>query len=137
MARDLRVIIVDDSKMALTQLEMIVRRVPGVELVATATSGASAIRSVAYFKPDLVLMDIVMPEMDGLSALRVICATRPSTRVAMVSSVAGVGSNAEEAFRLGAIQVIAKPYDEGQLEALFERERELLGEPAADRAAAS
>jgi chemotaxis response regulator CheB len=137
MARDLTVIIVDDSKMALKQLEMIVRRVPGVELAATATNGASAIRSVAHFNPDLVLMDIVMPGMDGLSALRVICATRPKTRVAMVSSVAGVSGNAEEAFRLGAIQVIAKPYDGEQIEDLFERERELQRKLAADQVAAS
>jgi two-component system chemotaxis response regulator CheB len=137
MARDLTVLIVDDSKMALKQLETIVSRVPGVELVATAANGACAIRSVAYFNPDLVLMDIVMPEMDGLSALRVICATRPKTRVAMVSSVAGVGANAEEAFRLGAIQVIGKPFDGGQIEDLLERECRLHRELAANQAAAS
>lgn len=136
MARDLTVIIVDDSKLVLKQLEMIVCRVQGVELVATASNGACAIRSVAHFNPDLVLMDIVMPEMDGLSALRVICATRPKTRVAMVSSVAGVGANAEEAFRLGAIQVIGKPFDEEQIEDLLERECQLQRELDANQTAA-
>ena len=130
------VLIVDDSKLALAQLQRIVEEAEGVELVASAADGACAIRSVAYFKPDLVLMDIVMPGMDGLSALRVICATHPKTRVALISSVAGVGGNAEEAFRLGAIQVIAKPYEVEQLEALFERERELHRKLAADQAAA-
>jgi chemotaxis response regulator CheB len=137
VARDLTVIVVDDSQLALAQLRNLVERVEGVELVAWAVNGASAIRSVAHFKPDLVLMDIVMPEMDGLSALRVICATQPNTRVAMVSSVAGVGGNAEEAFRLGAIQVITKPFEEEQIEDLFERERELHSKLAADRAVAS
>ena len=137
MARDLTVIIVDDSQLALEQLRTLVDRVEGVELVAWAVNGASAIRSVAHFKPDLVLMDVVMPEMDGLSSLRLICATHPRTRVAMVSSVAGLGRNAEEAFRLGAIQVIAKPYEAEQIEILLERERELYRKLDADQAAAS
>jgi DNA-binding NtrC family response regulator len=49
-------------------------------------------------------------------------ATQPKTRVAMISSVAGTGTNAEEAFRLGAIQVIAKPFDSAQIESLLELE---------------
>ena len=69
-------------------------------------------------------MDIVMPGMDGLSALRMIGATRPQTRVVMISSVSGKGTNAEEAFRLGAVQMIQKPFDPSQIEALLESEIE-------------
>jgi two-component system response regulator AlgR len=122
MASALKVVLVDDSKLVLTQLERIVGNVDGVELVGTASDGAAAVRMTAFTKADLVLMDIVMPGMDGLSALRVLHATQPKTRVAMISSVAGTGTNAEEAFRLGAIQVIAKPFDPSQIESLLELE---------------
>jgi YesN/AraC family two-component response regulator len=125
MADDLKVLIVDDSKLVITQLEHILARVEGVDLVGKATDGAAAVRTTAFTKPDLVLMDIVMPGMDGLSALRIIGATRPQTRVVMISSVAGKGTNAEEALRLGAVQMIQKPFDPLQIEALLESEIEL------------
>ena len=123
MADLLKVMIVDDSALVLTQLERILQGVEGVEVVAKERDGACAVRSAAHFQPDLVLMDIVMPNMDGLSALRVIRSMQPDTRVAMVSSVAGSGSNAEEAFRLGAVQVIGKPFEPEQISALVEHER--------------
>jgi YesN/AraC family two-component response regulator len=125
MAADLKVLIVDDSKLVITQLERILAGVEGVDLVGKATDGAAAVRTAAFTKPDLILMDIVMPGMDGLSALRVIGATQPRTRVVMISSVANKGANAEEAFRLGAVQMIQKPFDTEQIEALLESELEL------------
>ena len=125
MADDLKVVIVDDSKLVIAQLEHILAHVEGVDVVGKATDGAAAVRTTAFTRPDLVLMDIVMPGMDGLSALRMIGATRPQTRVVMISSVAGKGTNAEEAFRLGAAQMIQKPFDPPQIEALLESEIEL------------
>jgi YesN/AraC family two-component response regulator len=129
MADDLKVLIVDDSKLVITQLEHILAGVAGVDLVGKATDGAAAVRTTAFTKPDLVLMDIVMPGMDGLSALRLIGATQPKVRVVMISSVAGSGNNAEEAFRLGAVQMIQKPFDREQIESLLERELELKAAP--------
>lgn len=122
MADDLKVLIVDDSKLVVTQLEQILAAVKGVDLVGTAPDGAAAVRTAAFTKPHLILMDIVMPGMDGLSALRIIGATQPKTRVVMISSVAGSGNNAEEAFRLGAVQMISKPFDRVQIESLLESE---------------
>ena len=122
MADDLKVLVVDDSKVVIAQLESILAGVDGVELVGRAMDGAAAVRTAAFTRPDLVLMDIVMPGMDGLSALRVIRANRPKTRVVMISSVAASGTNAEEAFRLGAVQMISKPFDREQIEAMLENE---------------
>ena len=120
--KSLTVVLIDDSKIVLSQLEELVSTLDGVEVVATASDGTGAIRIVRDKSPDLAIMDIVMPGMDGLAALRVINANFPETRVAMFSSVAGSASKAEEAFRLGAIQVISKPIDNRMLEALFESE---------------
>jgi len=122
MADELRVLIVDDSKLVITQLEQILAGIEGVDLVGKATDGAAAVRTAAFTKPHLILMDIVMPGMDGLSALRIIGATQPRTRVVMVSSVAGSETTAAEACRLGAVQMIAKPFDPQQIESLVEAE---------------
>lgn len=124
MADTLKLLIVDDSKIALAQLAAIINEIEGAEVVESASDGVGAIRCANSLKPDLILMDIVMPEMDGLSALRLLHAKNPNVRVAMVSSLGGSGSHAEEAFRLGAVQVIGKPFDPEQIQSLVETERE-------------
>ncbi len=119
----LSVVLVDDSRSVLLHLESLIEEMDGVSVVGTAHSGAAALGVVTRSRPDLVLLDIVMPEMDGLAALRLIRANHPDVRVAMLSSVGGTASRAEEAFRLGAVQVLGKPVETDQLEAFFESER--------------
>ena len=120
MAQKLSVLLVDDSRAVIAQLENIISDFDRVDVVGTANDGASAIRMVGEVDPDLVLMDIVMPGLDGMAALRVLNSNHPQVKVAMVSSVGGMGSRAEEAFKLGAIQVLGKPFDKELLGALFE-----------------
>ena len=69
--------------------------------------------------------------LDGLSALRTIKSMHPHIEVAMVSSVSGDAQKAEEAFRLGACQVLGKPFDPEVIEALVEHVRAMIGERAA------
>jgi two-component system chemotaxis response regulator CheY len=125
MADKLRLLIVDDSKIAVAQLCTIIGEIDSAEVTGTAENGLGAIRTAADTHPDLVLMDIVMPEMDGLSALRLMHAKNSDIRVVMVSSLGGSGNHAEEAFRLGAVQVISKPFDSEQIAALIESEMNL------------
>ena len=125
--KKLTVLIVDDSRTVLAQIENAVASNENVEVVGTARNGAEAVQQVSQLHPDLVLMDIVMPDVDGLAALRLIQSKNPETRIAMLSSIGAMASKAEEAFRLGAIQVLGKPIDEDSLCALLAQECERAG----------
>jgi len=132
MPKKLSVVLVDDSKIVIAQLLKLIAGVDGVEAIGTAGDGSGAVRVVGELRPDLVVMDIMMPGMDGMSALRVLRSNYPEVRVVMASSVAGMSSRAEEAFRLGAIQVIGKPFDHELLTSLFEAERAARQEAAGE-----
>ena len=122
--KKLTVLIVDDSQTVLAQIQNVVAENENVEVIGTARNGARAVQQVSQLNPDLVLMDIVMPDMDGIAALRLIQSRNPETRIAMLSSVGAMTSKAEEAFRLGAIQVLSKPIDEDILGSLLAEECE-------------
>ena len=123
MIRKINILLVDDSRTVLAQLERILGDIEDVAIVGLARNGAAAIRMTNESMPDLVLMDIVMPGLDGLSALRTIKSMHPEMRVAMVSSISGDSSKAEEAFKLGACQVIGKPFDVDVIESLIKNVR--------------
>jgi YesN/AraC family two-component response regulator len=122
--KKLMVLLVDDSRTVLSQIQKAVEAIDEAEIVGTASNGAEAIQMASELKPDLIIMDIVMPDIDGLAALRMLQAKQPEIRVAMLSSIGGMASKAEEAFRLGAVQVLGKPVDEETLRALFSQELE-------------
>ncbi len=109
------VLIVDDSMALARQLENILSQMDGLDVVGIASNGAQAIKMYKTLKPDVVLMDIVMPLMDGLQALRTMLKLDSSAKVVMISSLGGVGSKVEEALRLGAQNVISKPFDKEQI----------------------
>ena len=132
MSRKLNVLLVDDSRTVLAQLERILNEIDDVSIVGMARNGASAIRMATESRPDLVLMDIVMPGLDGLSALRTIKSMHPEMEVAMVSSVSGDAQKAEEAFRLGACQVLGKPFEAEVFDALIANTCVVLDQRAAD-----
>jgi YesN/AraC family two-component response regulator len=124
--KKLAVLLVDDSRTVLAQIEQALAASEKAEIVGTASNGAEAIQKASELKPDLVIMDIVMPDIDGLAALRMLQAKQPEVRVAMLSSVGAMASKAEEAFRLGAVQVLGKPVDDEILDALLTQECERL-----------
>lgn len=112
-----RVLVVDDSTLASRQLEAAVNSCEGFEVVGRASNGAEALSMLERVHPDIVCLDIVMPVMNGLQALRSIQAVRPNVKVIMVSSLAGVAEDVREAMRLGASDVIVKPFDRDTVEA--------------------
>ena len=132
MSTKLNVLLVDDSRTVLAQLERILNEIDDVSIVGMARNGASAIRMATESRPDLVLMDIVMPGLDGLPALRTIKSMYPEMEVAMVFSVIGDAQKVEEALRLGACQVLGKPFDAEIFGALIANTCVVLDQRAAD-----
>ncbi len=132
MTSKINILLVDDSRTVLAQLERIIGDIDDVAIVGLARNGAAAVRLASESRPDLVLMDLVMPGLDGLSALRTIRSMHPEIRVAMLSSVSGDATKAEEAFKRGACQVLGKPFDVELLESLIEHIREECSAEAAE-----
>lgn len=80
-----RVLLVDDSEQFLQSATAFLSQCPSVEVIGTATSGKDAIKKVQELRPDLVLMDIAMPRVNGLVATKEIKNARPETKVIIVS----------------------------------------------------
>ncbi len=107
--RSKRVMIVEDSTMMRTIIARIVSGIPGTSVVAQACHGKDALSKLKEARPDLILLDLEMPCMDGLTFLRH-ARLRTRAPVVVLSSVAQAGSpKALEARRLGAVAVIGKP----------------------------
>jgi len=108
MTRRPRVLVVDDSAFARTVLSRVLRASGAIDVVATARDGRDALDRIAALDPDVVTLDLTMPELDGIGVLRALGGRRrPRVLVVSISSVEtelGV-----EALALGAADVITKP----------------------------
>lgn len=114
----LRVLIVDDEPLAVERLQVICSRLPGLAIAGTANDGAAALRLVEALNPDLMLLDMTMPEMDGLSVARALA--RQSNPPALVF-VTAHDSFAVEAFDLDAVDYVLKPVAPERLERAIAR----------------
>lgn len=104
-----KVLVVDDSFMMRTIIRDLVSADPELSVVGDAENGKVALEKAKELKPDVVLLDIEMPEMNGLEALKRLMLSSKA-KVIIISSVAQVGSpEATRARSLGAFDVIAKP----------------------------
>ncbi len=105
MNRPFRILIVDDQTRARRSLKaLIATKFPQVE-ISEAANGADGFKSVTEFNPDVVLTDVVMPIMDGLTCTRLIKSTRPHTRVIVLTMYGDYKTSALEA---GADAFISK-----------------------------
>ena len=104
----IRVVVVDDSAFMRKAITLMLESDPIIKVVGTARDGEEGVEKVRRLKPDLVTMDIEMPRMDGLAALREIMQKTP-TPVMMISSVTTEGAQATlDALELGAVDFIPK-----------------------------
>jgi len=107
--KKVRVLVVDDSKYVVVTVTKKLQSDPEIEVIGSAGNGREAIEKVKSLRPDVVTMDVVMPEMDGITALQKIMAECP-TPVIMLSAL--TSENAEptiRALQLGAVDFYLKP----------------------------
>ncbi|SDC95058.1 two-component system, chemotaxis family, response regulator CheY [Marinilactibacillus psychrotolerans] len=104
-----RVLIVDDAAFMRIKLKDILEK-NGYEVAAEAQNGIEAVEKYKETQPDLVTMDITMPEKDGVEALKEIKSQYPNAVVLMCSAM-GQQSMVMDAIRAGAIDFIVKPFD--------------------------
>ncbi|HAC1456917.1 TPA: response regulator [Listeria monocytogenes] len=113
----LKLLIVDDAMFMRTMIKNIVKD-SDFEVVAEAENGLEAVKKYDEAKPDIVTLDITMPEMDGLEALAQIMAKDPSAKVIMCSAMGQQGM-VVDAIKKGAKDFIVKPFQADRvLEAL-------------------
>ncbi len=106
---NIKVLVVDDSAFMRKVISEILTSASGIEVIATARNGREAVEKTNTLKPDVITMDIDMPEMDGLAALKIIMKECP-TPVLMVSAHTQTGAeDTLKSFEYGAIDFIAKP----------------------------
>lgn len=114
-----RVLVVDDAAfMRLSVRQMLERN--GFEVVGEAENGRQAIEKAREFKPDIMTMDITMPEMTGIEALPVILRENPTVKVIMVSAM-GQEIMVREAIMAGAKSFLVKPFKEENLVAALKK----------------
>lgn len=106
-----KVLLVDDSISVARQLEKIVTEGGGFSVVGHAKNGLEAIKMFQTLHPDIICMDMNMPGMDGITALRTLMALDKNIKVVMITSLGGVGDKFNEAIKLGARNVISKPFE--------------------------
>lgn len=116
------ILIVDDASfMRMVIKDILVRA--GYEVTGEAKDGKEAVENYKNLKPALVLLDITMPEMDGIAALKEIMAFDPGAKVIMCSAM-GQSSMVIESIQVGAKDYIVKPF---QADRVLEAVRKVLG----------
>jgi len=104
-----KVLIVDDAAFMRMMIKDILTK-NGYEIAGEATDGHSALGKYKEVAPDLVTMDITMPEMDGVDSVKAILAYDPAARIIMVSAI-GQQAIVIDAIQAGAIDFIVKPFE--------------------------
>ncbi|MEP9361886.1 chemotaxis response regulator protein-glutamate methylesterase [Nocardioides sp. CN2-186] len=126
MAR-IRVLVVDDSVVIRKLVSDLLSADPGIEVVGTAVNGRAGLQKIALLKPDLVTMDIEMPELNGIETVRELRASGNRVPVIMFSTLTERGAVATlDALAAGASDYVPKPANVGSIGRSMEQVREAL-----------
>ena len=118
----IRVLVVDDEPLARSNLTVLLRRQLDIELIGECGSGAEALTAILGLRPDLVFLDVQMPECDGFDVIEQLGGDVPRA----VVFVTAYDQYALRAFEVGALDYLLKPFDDARFALALERARERL-----------
>jgi two-component system LytT family response regulator len=120
----IRALVVDDEPLARRNLRVLLEADPEVELVGEASGGAEALALISEHSPDLVFLDVQMPEMDGFGVLERL----EAERLPVVIFVTAFDKYALKAFDFHALDYLLKPFDDSRFEKALARAKQLLAQ---------
>jgi two-component system LytT family response regulator len=121
-ARRIRTLIVDDEPLARRKVRRMLARDPEVEILGDCANGREAIASISTHNPDLVFLDVQMPEIDGFDVLESI----PQAEMPFVIFVTAYDQYALRAFEVSAVDYLVKPFDRRRFEKALQRAKSRL-----------
>jgi len=130
MSAPIRVLVVDDEPIARSGMIALLGRDPELTVVGECGDGLTAVSAIGNLNPDLVLLDVQMPEADGFDVLRAI----GSERMPVVIFVTAYDQFAVKAFEVNALDYLLKPFDDERFTAALERAKRALRQDSMDLA---
>ena len=129
-ATPLRVAVVDDEPLARERIRALLSENSEFEIVAECRDGEQAVEMLSSSVPDLVFLDVQMPELDGFGVLEALGETLGSGKLPAVVFVTAYDAYALKAFEVNALDYLLKPFDRGRFEQALDRALERLRRPA-------
>ena len=125
MRERLQVLVVDDEPLARSGMTTLLEKDPELDVVAECGNGRTAVEAILELQPDLVLLDIQMPEMDGFEVLRAV----GTERMPPVVFVTAYDQFAVRAFEVNALDYLLKPFDDDRFARAIERAKQSIRRP--------
>jgi two-component system LytT family response regulator len=130
----MRALVVDDEPLARSNLKVLLRQHPDIESIAECGSGAEAVVEIRSTRPDLVFLDVQMPECGGFEVLERL---KSDEAMPVIVFVTAYDEYALRAFDAGALDYLLKPFDDARFELAMERAKQKIAAQAAMRLAES
>jgi two-component system, LytTR family, response regulator len=119
----MRILIADDERTARARLRRALEEMPGTVIAGEAADGLSAVEQIRALRPDLAILDVQMPELDGFAVLRAV----PPDQLPVVVFVTAFDRYALQAFETQAVDYLLKPFTESRFRTAFDRARASAG----------
>lgn len=116
---EIKFVVVDDAVFMRTLIKRMIEENTSYVVVGEGTNGYEAIEQAKMHQPDIITLDITMPEMDGIMAIKGITEASPNTKILMVSAM-GQQSMVIDAIKMGAKDFVVKPFDKSRVQQAIE-----------------